>query len=840
MNTLQANIFTDETAEYINLQSASPQIDLTDWECSGTPTTGVCGSLTTSHSFLITAPVGQVGYYEIEFMLANNFWGCNFSFGASACGIQIRQGLAHMVDKNKFTASQANIAGIATPIDNAVPTTSAGGLPSPNPCGYDASFPQGTAGVAPCQVGAPGGTAYHLATATGANGISWLQAPGSADLNAAAQHFVNAGVATGFNSGTSVLSGISSNAASNAPTFFIRSDNPQRKDLGETLSQEICYLFTGLYTIPCTFFKTVEGPITAFPGFTTSTTTVNLSWWMYTAAFSGPTFFDGSLYFGYNSRFVSGVSSIQPPTVGATCDPQSVPTASAGNYEYICNPTYDNLSTQMETAPCPTAAGDPAIGAGSNLPTGPNNGICPGSTQLSAISAGIQAEAAFGAAVLTLPNFELTVQFGYLNNGWIRAVNNAATELPNYFTWLNAWNSNPVLAGTLRQGFKETTRSVNPYISSTVWDVYVMGEVYDSLFAANPLAPSQLFDWMTYTAVQQNNATVVSQSGYNPPPGTITTYHFTLRNDVYFQDGRPVTAYDVAFSYLSMVGSGAFLGTGATSMTGITVLGPRAFDIGSNSLGPFTLPNLTGIPIVSARYYSGAGSSTWDSAITSCTGSTACPKVQYRLSHATVACSANSPDATCASFPVANLQIDPNKITATYDPIANHILVGSGPFQCGTVSPSTGSGTCSSTGAQNPPAGSGSYTLTRFGNGLAPASSTSGIFFRSSGGLALYLWAQENDVNPIAAVSAVSLCFGQPLNFGNCAHWQHGIGASSTGVVGINQVSAVELRYNLNWVSPKNWATDAPLGIGALPPTLYEGSVTLNNCVTDPVNGYDC
>jgi hypothetical protein len=185
------------------------------------------------------------------------------------------------------------------------------------------------------------------------------------------------------------------------------------------------------------------------------------------------------------------------------------------------------------------------------------------------------------------------------------------------------------------------------------------------------------------------------------------------------------------------------------------------------------------------------------------------------------------------------MSIDPNKITATYDPIATHIFVGSGPWQCGTVT-AAGSGTCTSTGAENPPVG-GSYTLTRFGNGLPPASSTSNIYFRSSGDLALWIWTQESDVNPILPVAFVSLCFNQPIGSNNCAHWQQGIGASANGIVGANQVSEVELRFNLNWVSPYEWATNPPVGIAALPPVLYEGSATLNPAfVVGCPSGYDC
>src|SRR5207245_6493845 len=94
-------------------------------------------------------------------------------------------------------------------------------------------------------------------------------------------------------------------------------------------------------------------------------TSVNQDWWMYTAAFSGPTFDDG-LYFGYNSHFVSA-SCTSPGTASCTtqqvgggfCSNASVGTASAANYEYACHLGFVAVRFQVETAPCLTAPGDP-------------------------------------------------------------------------------------------------------------------------------------------------------------------------------------------------------------------------------------------------------------------------------------------------------------------------------------------------------------------------------------------------------------------------------------------------------------------------------------------------
>src|SRR6266571_1177271 len=352
-DTLVATIFTDEQSEFTNIQSASPSIDLTDWPL----TPDLTGPFTTSSNFRITSTISAAGNFEIEFMLDNNFWGINFNFGNDPNGVHIRQGIAHMIDNAKFAANEPSLSGQAVALDTPNPSDNVGSLPTANPCDWDTLFPQTGSN---CIVGAPGGTAYHLGPAAGANGISWLQAPGSADLNAAAQHFVTAGVATGFNPSTSVLTGISAAAGQHTVNFFIRNDNPPRLHLGDSLAQQICYLFTGSYNIPCApYLSVTHGPITAFPGFTTSTTSVNLSWGMYTAAFgsvTGPLPFDSTYYFLYNSQFVSGIPSIQPP-----CAATSVPTVSAPNYFYMCNSAYDSLTNQMEFAPCLTAAGDAAV-----------------------------------------------------------------------------------------------------------------------------------------------------------------------------------------------------------------------------------------------------------------------------------------------------------------------------------------------------------------------------------------------------------------------------------------------------------------------------------------------
>jgi hypothetical protein len=126
----------------------------------------------------------------------------------------------------------------------------------------------------------------------------------------------------------------------------------------------------------------------------------------------------------------------------------------------------------------------------------------------------------------------------------------------------------------------------------------------------------------------------------------------------------------------------------------------------------------------------------------------------------------------------------------------------------------------------------------------------SGIYFRSNGNLAAYLWSQDNGdiTHDFLNFSVVASCFGAPVTpTGPCAHFQQGIGANGGPVsVGLSQVAIVNRFVGLNWVAPFQWASTPPVGIIPLPPVLYENTITLNpaavaGCTTPyPIGGYDC
>jgi hypothetical protein len=963
MGTELGTVFSGGPSEYTALVASSPTIDATDWPCGPTTT---CPTVSSGTGTLITAPVSAIEYFEVQFHLANNYWGINMNFGNSIPGGYLRQGIAHMLDKTVFTTSEANLIGAGVPIDNPLSPSIGGNLPGANPCSWDQNYTQTGSN---CVVGAPGGTAYHLATATGADGYAWLQAPGSPDLNAAAAHFANAFQSEAGCSGvtysttTSILSipsGCATTLQAHVPTFFVRSDDLSRLDLGDSLSAQICYIFTGVYTQPCAYLHVVPGPITAFPGFQTNPTGLNLNWWMYTAGYIGGTFFDSSLYFTYNSAFVDGAGS-DTIASGGTCSNSAVPSSSAADYMYLCNENYDSISSQMEFAPCLTNTGDPTVGQ-----TTPTFADCPSSTQLTAISAGYQAENLYGAGAYTIPIYTEKDQYGYLNNGWIRAINAPSFGLGQFFTWLNAYNPTPTQANTIRQGFAESTKSLSPYIESTVWDIDIVGNIYDSLYIANPLSPTQLMNWMTISTQPEPNSqltytppggfctstvssvsttlgsttvtvvsggfpgvipgmavtgtgiasgtTVVSVSGntltlsiaatatgtvtltFTGTPGacTTTTYRFTLIPGLTFQDGSPVTAFDVAFSYLSLLGTGAFQSGGASPINGITILGQHQFDFNLKSSGPFTLTGITGLTVFPAKDWILTSSCLYPVSGTSCISSATYP-AQYVLSSPTVSGVSTTSGSTtvtvasgdfpgvaagmtvtgtgiasgttvvsvsgntltlsvaatvtgtttltfgpvacgpagCGTVPPSALTWDPNKITATYDPLKNGILVGSSAWQCGSGSGLGGPG-CSSISAENPGPG-GSYTLT-----ANPG------YVHSSSALALWVWASDGSAGgpTLGTYSTVAGCFNAistPVGIDasstgsgqGCSHWQDGIGAGNptatvaAGTAGI----ALSTPSNLVFTGPTPFGAGDTIVDNVAGGTTYAASDIVIGCV---------
>ena len=933
--------YSSQAAEFTDLEVSPGSLDFVD-----VPLLAALGSTFSGDSHLALTLPQSGGFNEVEFNMAANFWGCPFNFGNTVlgpngnlvnCGTYVRQGIAHLVDKKLFAQYEPDLsspsAGIfAVPIDN--PLSANGTLPTPNACGWDLSF--GETG-SNCVVGTPnphgqyytGGTAYHLAPATGATSLNWLQNNPSPDFCAGAWDIM-----TGLNSawsgavapglGVSMVSqpggGFPYSSSSywtftsstncqlnpccgsnefnaiahitnNPVKFFIRTDNPALQMLGQSYAEAMCAVWSGSFVAsnghdgctlvapPCChgnfmdILETTLGNRQAFQGFLTSTgSSPNTNWGMFTAGAGGfvppnpfedesehvgevakalqPDPFDTDLYFGFNSQFVSGISSVKQANNGA-CSNAAVPSGGASNYMWLCNSSYDNISGLMESAPCFSSTGsgnDPVPGQSTpNFASclgGPVSGTCTSTSICTAVSAGYQAEDNFGQGAYTIPVYSTSVAYGYLlcafsnnvctpSNSWTNVINSQGTY--NYFNWLNARNGAPRISGTIRQGFVGVVPSVNPYVATTPQEFALMASVYDSLFVADPYNDNQFVNWMT-----ENTQTLTSVSynsgGLNGPPlGTAMTYRFTLRPDLTFQDGRPVTSYDVAFSYLSLFSQGALLGETLAAMTGITILSPQVFDVSVNSKGVFVLPSITSVPILSARYWTSALPSDWGSAVGACSTSS-CPDVQFTLSGTTVKCTgACTSFSTQASSATKLMTVNTADLSATFDPIKSQDFVGSGPWECGSVT-GVGNGVCTPSSQGGAGNGQSSYTLTAFQN-----------YFRSSQRLALYLWSGESDTNAIGPAVAVGSCFNVAVNLsGPCGHYQQGAGNPGSGTpVSVGTVGNVDIFFNLNWLAPFEWTVSPPAGIAPLPPVFYGPSTQYTpnpggtSCTT-PNTYYDC
>src|SRR3989441_9501002 len=250
------------------------QVDSEDWPLTATQqgaSTVNCGGSTT---IICSAPVPDHGYFEIGFNLANVLWGVPMQYGNSAAGVELRQGIAHLINKQSFTANNPACLGVAcVPDDQAIPVCTIsvgctnGGLYAANPCGWDTKYVESSS--TNCVVGAPGGTSYNCnfstacptGTVTGTTTFPWQAQIGSPDFCAAAQHFITAfadagisGVTTNANcelvapSGgwpsvvttinTLGCAGVTPIASANT-CMWLRTTEP-RKSLGEGLAQNIC------------------------------------------------------------------------------------------------------------------------------------------------------------------------------------------------------------------------------------------------------------------------------------------------------------------------------------------------------------------------------------------------------------------------------------------------------------------------------------------------------------------------------------------------------------------------------------------------------------------------
>ena len=916
------------------------QVDACDWPLTATEQNSCAGNT----AIFCSLPVPDHGYFEIEFNLAGVIWGIPMVYGNSAAGIELRQGFAHLFNKQSITSNNAACLGsICYPNDSPVPVCTVsvgcnnGGLPAANPCSWDTKYTE--ISTSNCVVGAPGGTAYNCSFSTacpagavkGTTTFPWQAAIGSPDFCAAAQHFIQAfadanvtGVTTNANCElvppssrwpsvvTSVTSSMScTGTASTANACaFVRTTEP-RKSLGEGLTQDICALFSpawGAWTTlagqpfscdnsntgtgnvacgggSCSFLQESEGNIAQFCGFTTSITgTPGNCWGFGTFGFGQVYPFDSTLYFEYSSLYVSQTkvtctqANCQFPTPGSPCASNVLSSGSA-NYMYVCSPTYDNLSSAMEFSSCLSSPGpstDPtfyqasptfASCSGTAIPGGAGAITCIGASPVcSAVSAGYQAIDYFGSHVFTIPVWTGVDVQSRLSNwplggstpGFITALSGGYSASASIWEWLNAYSPDPAVPGTFRQGFLTTVSSLNPFDFYTLWEGYLLSNIYDSLFIQNPQCVNsaipegphctsvfQTIDWMTsshsFLCYPGGPPCTASTLGYGNTTyfaGTTADLRLTLNRNNHWHDGGLVTAWDVKYSFINLNATGAFQATALSNVAHINVIDEFTLDLNLKTKGPYTEFSIGGITIIPGHVWSKCGTfgtSTWNNGLT---GKNILGNNIVNVAQDSCVGTFSSPNIVS----VGGIEAD----TPAFDPVTYGFLIGSGPYTCesigGTGHPAFGTigGGCSVDNTQAPAAGLDDFTLTRTGCTLTSTGTICGVagsssdYFRSSGALASYIWTGDigSGSADFSNMLTVNSCHSS-MPSSNCPHWAQGIGnPGGTGAnpVGLTQRLKVNLYRGVSWINYATPKSNGSLGILACAPGYTLPGTTITPC----------
>jgi len=120
------------------------------------------------------------------------------------------------------------------------------------------------------------------------------------------------------------------------------------------------------------------------------------------------------------------------------------------------------------------------------------------------------------------------------------AVNADGYGLANWWTFYRGRFESSEVDGTLDWGFKSDVHQLNPLYSSWIWDWHVLDKIYDGMIKICPYNLALDLPWM---------AEDWSVGTWNNSGKTCTYITFTLRDDMTWHDGTPVTVHDVKFTY---------------------------------------------------------------------------------------------------------------------------------------------------------------------------------------------------------------------------------------------------------------------------------------------------
>jgi len=123
------------------------------------------------------------------------------------------------------------------------------------------------------------------------------------------------------------------------------------------------------------------------------------------------------------------------------------------------------------------------------------------------------------------------------------------------WSFLSMWRSDPAMPGTIRWGFKSNLEGLSVITAQWPWDWQVLSLVYDSLIARDPYDLSREFGFLALHTPGPDGVwnTPDDECGWEEDTWlldgeTCSKVNFTLREEVMFHDGTPLTPDDVKFS----------------------------------------------------------------------------------------------------------------------------------------------------------------------------------------------------------------------------------------------------------------------------------------------------
>jgi hypothetical protein len=832
--------YSDQGSEFNDFVAG--QLDLTDW----TQPAGSFGTYDSNPDFTLSPTQGEFGIFGMYFNGASSTWGawlsavpantCTSWSAAvghnydSQCGIDMRQAFNHLVNRADF--AHHNVANPSVGLADDSPQK---GGPSSSPwatqcnwdqsvmvkyqthcyaqpaspgnCGgADSAFPWSCASTKAAEPGAyaitgsgtcTAGTAPAGAPANPAGNLLYsnciagqgFPAMGSPDFCAAAEHMLAAGIGSGLNPTTCVLtfSTAQANAILAHPLRFMRRSTNPRKTLGLGFENGLIALFglgNGILT------DTVGGITQLGPIVFDNQVGATDDWDMYTYGYSEGGPFSGDALVGlYSSQFASpnGVLGGQQVCAGAAGVQHNTP-----NPTYVCDATLDGLlKTQSNSA---------------NLASYSTNTLAV-FNRMGAIAddMGLYSPGLRIAALTSVAGLVNVRGFGY----------NSAQDIINAHQ--GSAPVNPIFAfgggnaNTFRYGQASPTTSLNMYTASTVWEFQTLGQVYDTLFTGNPVDGTQVFCWMCNSGV----VSTVDSSGN-------THFRIELKQNLRFHDGSTVTAQDVAFSLLSLRDLAPTAGGALSSLLkSVQVFSSTTLDVvfyGQSLLYP---PSMEAFVVPQSTY--------------ACNNSYQANDCALGLADVNAACADPVSAANCAAnYAAAGVSV-PSDFRAgpntTFDPVASNALIGSGPYVCMSVfQPGIVGGGCvqnadsSQGGMAIPPGGrmllqafdftsqaGNTDPLKQYMRGSNSAWGTGSGTAAESGQLQEFLYADHSGDGVVDAVDlgTIAACIGVgPAGSGSCpaaTYTYFHRAAFDSGTISSQEVNIVASHYDDTYVAPFQW-----------------------------------